>query len=314
MSSKLRPMLAEHIIESEDDLSGFDKLRFPMFASPKIDGWRMRVDPILGAVSRTHQPIPNRYLQEIVKQHPWMHYLDGEITVDDPTSPNVFNRTQSAFSSHGGQPNIYYHVFDHWQSPEMRYDLRNEFAQHLIEQNWAGFAYEQNGIIIRNVSHLKQKVVNNVEEVLAFEEECLTAGFEGLIVRSIDGRYKNGRSTLRENLLLKLKRTFDDEAIIVGFERLERNTNELTRNAFGLAKRSAHRAGMVAVDLAGKILVTHPVYGGFSIGSGLDDALRADIFQNFEAKYKGKKVTYKYTKVGMKDKPRHPIFKGVRHD
>ena len=51
-------------------------------------------------------------------------------------------------------------------------------------------------------------------------------GFEGAMVRSLDGRYKNGRSTLREGLLLKVKPWKDSEAEILEVYEMMRNENE----------------------------------------------------------------------------------------
>jgi len=45
----------------------------------------------------------------------------------------------------------------------------------------------------------------------------------------------------------------------------------------------------------------------FGIGTGLDDALRAQIWSNPDA-YVGRIVKYKYFPVSIKEKPRHPVF------
>jgi len=75
------------------------------------------------------------------------------------------------------------------------------------------------------VIKLLPRVINSAEELDAFEAACLRDGFEGVMLRSPSGRYKFGRSTLKENLLLKLKRFEDAEAQIIGFEELSHNAN-----------------------------------------------------------------------------------------
>ena len=42
--------------------------------------------------------------------------------------------------------------------------------------------------------------IRNERELLAIEEKCLGDGFEGVMIRSVDGPYKEGRSTEREGV------------------------------------------------------------------------------------------------------------------
>ena len=51
----------------------------------------------------------------------------------------------------------------------------------------------------------------------------------------------------------------------------------------------------------------------FSCGSGLNDALRDEIWKN-QSKYLGKLVKYKYMSKGIKELPRHPVFIGFRDE
>ena len=50
----------------------------------------------------------------------------------------------------------------------------------------------------------------------------------------------------------------------------------------------------------------------FSVGSGFTDAQRLDFWRNAESLI-GKVIKYKSFTVGVKDKPRFPIFLGFRH-
>jgi DNA ligase-1 len=133
------------------------------------------------------------------------------------------------------------------------------------------------------------------------------------MLRDPQGIYKSGRSTLKQQILIKLKRLCDDEATIIGFEALNRNQNPKTLDAFGLAKRSSVSANKVPDNLLGKLQVRSTTFGDFSIGSGFDVDLRTHIWNNQEA-YLGKVVCFKYQKVGTIVAPRHPIYKGLRGD
>lgn len=299
-------MLADNQVKIDESI--LPNLRYPLMISPKIDGIRLRVDPTLNAVSRTHKPIPNTYIQETFAKYPALHWLDGEGVVGAPTDPNVFNRSQSAIMTQGDRPLFDYYVFDYWAHPDTGYDIRLQFAKDIVRLTpLMHNAYEHRVIL------LPQIPVLNPEDVQREYEKYVAEGFEGAILRSTTGRYKNGRSTFKEHLLLKYKPRQDSEATIVGFQQLMRNQNEQTRDVFGYARRSSHQAGKVAVDLLGALLVTTETWGDFAIGSGLDDDLRAEIWKN-QGKYLGKKCSFTFTPKGMKDKPRFPIFKGIRHD
>jgi len=49
----------------------------------------------------------------------------------------------------------------------------------------------------------------------------------------------------------------------------------------------------------------------FSVGTGFSDEDRAAIW-NDQDSYLGKLITYNYFPIGVKDKPRHPSYKGLR--
>jgi DNA ligase-1 len=162
-----------------------------------------------------------------------------------------------------------------------------------------------------HVKLLPHKVIDIAKELIEYEEYYVENGYEGVMLRNPLGRYKHGRSTFREQILLKLKRFVDDEAEVIGFAPLERNQNPQVRSELGLATRSSAMGGKVADDLLGYLEVRHPTYGEFHIGSGFDVTTRQIIWHNQE-KFLGRQVTFKFQLVGTKDKPRQPIFKAFR--
>ena len=144
-----------------------------------------------------------------------------------------------------------------------------------------------------------------------FEEECLEAGYEGVMIRDPNGPYKNGRSTEKEGFLLKLKRFEDAEATILGFEERQHNGNEKDDSG----KRTTHKAGKTGLGTLGaiKVMGLNGIYKGvlFDIGTGFDDAQRADIWRNLDV-FQGRTVKFKYFPSGSKDKPRFPVFLAFR--
>ena len=288
-----RPTLAASI----DDGSP-DKLQFPMIASPKIDGIRIVCHPTLGPVTRSLKPVGNVHVRTRLSHSDFMG-LDGEITVGPNCGPNVFADTSGSVRCFDGAPEFTYWVFDEIRYQEPYQTRFTRMSSRIQDAHHECLNYP--------IEVLEHQNVYCIEDVENYEAECLARGFEGIMLRSPLGKYKFGRSTFKEQILIKVKRFKDDEATVVGFEPLERNQNEQTRNALGLAERSSHKAGKLADSLLGNLLVDHPHFGTFSIGSGFDVALREEIWQNREA-YLGKTVTFKYQPIGTQDSPRFPIF------
>lgn len=285
----MKPMLAaklEHV----------EAVRFPVLASPKLDGVRCLI--IQGkAVSRTLKPIPNLVVQDILAGLPPM---DGELIVSQPRGEGVFNRTSSGVMSRDGIPKFSYWVFDALTNTPMSFVERLALAKSYA--NSCG----------NNVKHVAHKLLNNVEELLDYEAKMLLAGYEGIMLRDPDGPYKHGRSTAKEGWLVKLKRFEDSEATILGFNELERNHNEQERDNLGHAKRSSKQSGKQAADTLGSLSVQDVATGQcFNIGSGFSEAQRNEIWRS-RGSLLGKLVKYRYQPVGVKDAPRFPTFLGFR--
>lgn len=303
---KFRPMLAASFENPQEYEAELVFLNYPVLCSPKIDGIRLMKPPGSPAVSRTWKPLPNQRLQEFITLEPMFDHLDGEVVVgSDPTIPGIFNLTQSAVMTRDDSQPFSLWFFDKWEDPNKAFASRTSEARELIEE------LRRRGVL--NTNYVEHQIANNPQEVLKLEADALDAGFEGLMIRAPNAPYKFGRSTLKQQGLIKVKRYTDAEATVVGFEELERNTNEQTRNAFGLAKRSSHKAGKVLAGTLGKLILEGDPWGQFACGSGLDTEMRDRIWQNQE-KYLGKIVTFKFQAHGTQNKPRTPIFKGFREE
>ncbi|HQT78610.1 MAG TPA: hypothetical protein PLD10_16270 [Rhodopila sp.] len=185
------------------------KLRFPFYVSPKIDGIRCTVHGNVG-MSRTMKPLPNRYLQRLIASHPFvLDGMDGELIVGEPNLPTTYNTTVSAIMSEDGEPDVKFYVFDNFDMPGNDFHTRYHrlVGGNGYEELFQGF--------VRPWDH---DYITHPQQLVAFEARCLTNGFEGVMLRSPSGVYKQGRSTFNEHILLKLKRFEDAEAEIIGFE------------------------------------------------------------------------------------------------
>jgi DNA ligase-1 len=200
--------------------------------------------------------------------------------------------------SFDGEPEFTYWVIDRWDLPNMPY-IGRRFK--ILPPSGA-----------RTIT-LCQKLIMNLDEMFSYEEEWLEKGYEGIILRDPNSPYKYGRSSPKEQYLVKRKPFVDEEAVIIGFEEQNENTNELTTNELGYAKRSGAKDGLVGKGTLGKFIVRSEKWGEFKIGTGLglDNSLRQRIWDN-QRSYDGCIIKFKYQPFGIKDKPRLPIYIGFR--
>jgi DNA ligase-1 len=288
MTSFFRPLLA-----APADLA---KLTFPLIASPKVDGIRCICHPTLGPVSRSLKPIPNRRIREELSKPEYLH-LDGEIVVGDPTSPLSFNRTTEIMRHEGEPEGWHLLVFDHIAQPRQSYVDRLEDLESMLKPPKA--------------SLLEYVFIENPTQLDFHEERYVSLGYEGMMLRKPSGPYKFGRSTQKEGTLLKLKRWTDADARIIGFEELMHNENPQEQSELGLAKRSSAASGLIPAGKLGALIVSHPKWGEFNLGSGFTDAQRVEFWQRRKELLQTL-ATFKYQPHGMLDKPRTPIFLRLR--
>lgn len=267
-----------------------DKLRFPLLASAKLDGVRAVVRD--GVVfSRSNKPIPNAHVQKLFGKYT---HFDGELIVGNPTNKTCYRDTVSGVMSVDGEPDVKLYVFDHVGEPSHLYNFR---AERLTES--------------KHVIVHEQVMCLTLEDILKYEEQCLDAGYEGLILRDPNAPYKQGRSTVKEGYLLKLKRFVDDEATVIGLEERMHNGNVATVNELGRTARSSHKENKSGRGDLGALLLRHSSGIEFSCGTGFTDGERGEIWANRD-RYLGQLAKYKHFPVGAKDLPRHPVFLGWR--
>lgn len=306
----MKPMLAA-TIDHIDQLTG----KYPLLGSPKLDGIRaLIVDGKL--YSRNMKLIPNRFVHKALPLRA-MNGWDGELIVGKPEAADCFRATTSGVMSVEGEPNFCFYAFD--MVP--MYGGNIQFLDRFMG-------------LKRNVTALNNKYVKLVPQVDLtgpfavhdYEEKMLARGFEGVMLRSREGTYKHGRSTMKEGALMKLKQFADSEAVVLGVVEQMENTNEQTRDALGRSKRSSHKAGKVGKDTLGALRVKDVVTGvEFDIGTGFDDIMRKQLWDAHQADFNanlrksqwsiiGCSIKYKYFPTGSKDKPRFPVFIGFRKD
>lgn len=276
----------------------FSRIAYPVYASPKLDGIRCSI--VEGrALSRTLKPIPNKHIYGQLSHHAF-NGLDGELIVGEPTSKTCYTDSVSNVMAFDKVSNFTFYVFD------LHNSLR-PFSMRL------GLLFDRVPELDYHIKVLDQVLLEDEADMLAYEAKCVEQGYEGIILRSPSAPYKYGRSTVREGYLLKVKRFEDSEAEIIGFEEEMFNGNEAQTNELGRTKRSTASAGLSGKDTLGAFLV-RDVHTGveFAVGTGLN-ALQRGVFWQRQNDYLGQLIKYKYFPVGVKDKPRHPVFLGMRN-
>ena len=302
-----RPMLA---YTGTDEIYKEMLLRGPLYVSPKLDGIRCRVIDNRATTGREGKRLKNLHIRKLL-ENPLLEGFDGELVAMNAFGDYAtFQETDSAVMSEGGCPNFQYCVFDicslKWAN--MSYLSRQTvLKQYVKAAQAAGHTY---------LTFWGSEYIYSWGGLEEYERMALQSKYEGLIIRSPDGRYKYGRSTVKEGIMGKLKRFEDREAYVTGVFPLEHNENTPTQNDLGYQKRSAHKANQRISDtMAGGVYCTdlHNPEWDFKIGSGFDFAMRERIWKMRNRLVEMKAVlTYKYQPFGVKEKPRSPVFKAFR--
>ncbi len=338
----MKPLLAASMVKKAAEFTDeqltqqLQKLEYPVYCSPKIDGIRVMLhgDPqcenkSYKALTRSLKPVRNKFVQSCltkplldqfgkpISEKPALRYMDGEVLVrtlkthgKKKNAKTEFQATTSGVMSVEGEPDFHYFIFDYMFSPDLPFADRLLNAETIINRMKA---YDHE--IAERISLLPHELIYSAAAVLKYERKMLHAGYEGIMIRDPMGIYKFGRSTFNEGILIKMKRFTDAEASVIGFEPKYTNTNDSFVNELGNTARSTDRSGLVEEDTLGALIVQG--FSGqfkgvkFRIGSGFDDALRKKIWMNKDD-YLGKIVSYNYQPYNIKDAPRFPVYKGFR--
>lgn len=284
----VKPLLAATL---EDPM----QLPYPVLISTKLDGIRaIKLNGVL--VSRNLKPIRNKYIQRVLQHLP--EGCDGELIVGPENEGLVFSRTSSGVMSADGEPVFNFHVFDNFRIPG-GYLARLQKLQSELEHPRA---------IV--VPHYK---VDTPDDLYRLEETMLQDGYEGIMIRGMNGRYKYGRASHSDRIMWKFKRFRDGEALILGVCEGVVNGNAPTKNALGYTERSTHQehmrpSGKVGTIL-GRDLKTDEL---LNISPGrMDHADRTKFLEKPEL-IRGKIAKYKVFDYGKVYTSRFCTFQGFR--
>lgn len=300
----------------------FGHVLFPVIATPKFDGIRCLTIPgefhtndhsLSIPACRSLDPVPNEFIAEQIAMA-CIPGLDGELMSYLPQGdlfgkkmeedvPRSFNGIQSDVMTRGGRPRWKFHVFDFHDFGE-QYPHLTPYEVRLRKLD----LLELPSFCV----HVPRRLCSNRLELEKFEEEMVAAGYEGICWRHALSPYKYGRSTLRQQALIKMKRFETAEAVIIDSYEEMGNHNPSALNALGYAERTSHRANMIGKGTLGGLTLRSSLFEfDFNCGSGFTAVERAELWIQQDI-LKGKVVTFKFQRHGSKDRPRIPIFVGFR--
>lgn len=250
------PVLLAHPWDNSQDLSGW-------WMSEKYDGVRSWWD---GENFTSRQGnlynAPTWFIQQLPKVP-----LDGELWM----GRKLFQETVGAVRKHtpvdAEWSKVKYMVFD---LPKHRdpFETRQKNLITYVGNRQPNIEIVPQ-VLCRDLGHLRQSL-----------QGVLDQGGEGLMMRQPGSLYESGRS----NTLLKVKRFFDAEAVVTGYEP-------------GKGRHKGRVGALMAVTATGV---------PFKIGTGLSDRERE------KPPAIGSRVTYRYQELTKDSVPRFPSFVCVR--
>lgn len=247
-------------------------ITFPCFGQPKLDGIRCLYNHKQGFWSRGGKPFNAVNLDHLRWEGIDIITLDGELILPEPYT---FENTSSAVKKQNEfTPLLEYHIFDAVIAGPFRTRLKT--LQILKAETNMPFR-----------THLvPTPTLFNMSDVEVFLQEYLTQGYEGLILRNMEGEYEIGQ---RSTDLQKYKEFVDKEFAICAV-------------IDGLGKEEGAAIFTCAANVPGKFFNVRPV--------GTYEERRA-IFQD-AASYIGKELTVRYQNLTEDGIPRFPVGRGVR--
>lgn len=270
------------VMLAASEIPKLQDVKWPKLGSPKLDGIRcyLKTD----VLSRRDKLIPNEHIRRSLAPLVGTG-LDGELMIHGTD----FNDVQSNVMSINGAPNFEFWVFD--VQANMSALSRTKLYHKIVEECGLSF-----------VKAVPQVVLNSAKAAEDFMTECVAAGHEGIILKDPVAMYKFGRSTLKQQIMLKYKYFFEEEGTVVGTYELLHNTDTSTKR----------QENMVPGNTLGGF---HVQWNGHTFdvggGKGMTQELRKQLWQQRDTLI-GKKLTFKYQELSEYGVPRFPTYKVLR--
>lgn len=298
--------------------------RFPVIAQPKIDGVR-GLNMFGKLTGRSLKQFKNKHVTQLFS-HSALMGLDGEFAAQAATHPDLCRMTTSALGTIEGEPYVLWWLFDYvtHETHELPYYKRHQLLTERVNQ----LKSANSPTIVQVAQHLRvvpSFLCTHPATLHHFETEWLEQGYEGVILRDPDGLHKQGRSTIREGALHRIKRFVDFEFMVHTVIEGDENLNEAQTNELGRTFRTSHQANKVPNGMVGTVIGTileDVVDGGkvlFSKGQDVTVSAgcmthdqRREWWNDGGRQLKAVVSKAKFFPKGIKDKPRFATWQGFR--
>lgn len=318
---KFEPMKAYNKTE---DLSC---IRYPKLVSFKLDGIRceMKDGQLL---SRSLKLIVNQQIRE--KLEPLVVYaqmadiiLDGEIyahgipfgLISSCVMTQDYTKKESIIA---WQILCEKHDFD--MTREEVFSKLKFYSFDCVNQGNFDEPFEDRHDVLQDIGNMdefneifvevEQAVIESYADVKIYFEYALEEGYEGLMLKEANSKYKCGRTTYKEDTMHKLKPyvTLDARIIAVVQATVVDPNAEKKINELGRSVTSKKKGDRILVERASDYVV---LYEGKEVKPtiALTKREKEEIWANRES-YIGKMIEYKGMLYGSLIVPRHPIFSG----
>ncbi len=275
------PMLAHRYDQRGKDI------KFPAFCQRKFDGARCLArksngQTILWSRGGKVYEVPTEIIAELNSILDDGDCVDGEIyrhewkILEEETNETVFEKTISALKARNEDtPYLQYHIYD---CPTLDVPFEKRFTN--LVSKISARAKEPSRLEI-----VQTEIISSEEEMLSKFDEFISQGYEGLMVRNIDGKYqyKNRSADLQ-----KVKAFDDEEFEIIGGK--EAGGNDVGTVVFRCRT---------------------PEGKEFDVRPKGSRKKRAEWWNNLD-KYIGQILTVQFQKKSSEGIPRFPSGKGIR--
>lgn len=273
-----------------------EKLVFPGYSSPKIDGVRGVITQF-GIRKKDFSLFENKPLQDLIKNSDnsltgLLSGFDCEITVGEILGNSRLCAETAGFllSKERLIPDsLRFNVLDLGEANKD--DFINRLKQVYNRSCLARDDFEDSELFKRLV-FVEQTLVLNEEELMREHRRNIELGYEGTCYKTASNIYRFKRATAKDGFF-RIKDFIQEDAVILD-----------------ITEGKGIKSGMVGS------FTCKDVKSGKSItvaAGVLVDSERRSIYEDRE-NYIGRTLSYKYMNYGIKDKPRFPTFVHFRVD
>lgn len=292
------------------------KLRFPVGVQPKIDGVR-GLNMTGKLTGRSGKSFKNNYTTQFFSKEIYKG-LDGELAAEYETYAQLCRLTSSATGTILQTPYLIWHVFDLLteDTKGLCYSVRHKMLKDYLETLL--LLKDSNSIDLR-LKLVPMQIVDSLEDLNKAHDYYIQCGYEGTIIRDLFGLHKEGRSSVKQMGLLRIKDFIEEEFLITGITEGNKNNNVAQTNELGKTFRSSHQEnkepnGMLG-SLQGVILKDSDLFKKgnlITVAPGVLTENECLYYFNNSDKLIGKIGKFKHFPKGVKDKPRFPQFQSIR--